>query len=201
MHHQGFTIHTPRRGRRALAIVAATVGALGAGSATGPVAAEPLEHGDIHIEFRETVENFCDVPDLTVLIEGVVDGKVLINRRGPDGLIHFMELARVHVVYTNLANGIAISEDGQVLQKDVRVVDNGDGTLTITILGPAGHIVTYGPDGDVIARGAGVRRLQILVDHGGTPTDPSDDMFLEVLGLRENGRFGDFCALAVAALT
>ena len=201
MHNQAFTIHTARRVRRALATVAVTIGVLGAGSVTGPVAAEPLEHGAIHFEFSETVENFCDVPGLTVLIEGVVDGKVLINRRGPDGLIHFMELDRVHVVYTNLANGIAISEDGQVLQKDVRVVDNGDGTLTITILGTAGHIVAYGPDGDVIGRQAGVRRLQILVDHGGTPTDPSDDVFLEVLSFRENGRFGDFCAVAVAALT
>ncbi len=201
MRSQALTIHTARRGRRALAIVAATICVLSAGSVTGPVAAEPLEHGEIHFEFSETVENFCGVPDLTVLIEGVVDGKVLIDRRGPDGLIHFMEVDRVHSVYTNLANGVAISEDGQLLQKDVRVVDNGDGTLMITILGTAGRIVTYGPDGDVIGRQAGVRRLQILVDHGGTPTDPSDDMFLEVLGLGEHGRFGDFCAVAVAALT
>jgi hypothetical protein len=212
MHNQAFASRR-RRARRALTVVA-TVAGLGAGSTatvaalatatsiaiSSPVAAAPLEHGDVHFEFSETVENFCDVPGLTVLIEGVVDGKVLINRRGPDQLIHFMEFDRSHVVYTNLANGNAISEDAQVLQKDVRVVDNGDGTLTITILGPAGHIVAYGPDGEVIGRQAGVRRFQIVVDHGGTPTDPSDDVFLEAFGLRENGQFGDFCEVAVAVL-
>jgi hypothetical protein len=50
------------------------------------------------------------------------------------------------------------------------------------------------------ARAARQIRLEILVDHGGTPTDPSDDEFLsEELLKGSTGRSDDFCAAAVPA--
>jgi hypothetical protein len=87
------------------------------------------------------------------------------------------------------------------VNKDLRVTDNGDGTLTILFLA-TGNDVFYGSDGEVIGRDPGQIRLEILVDHGGTPTDPSDDEFLsEELVKGSTGRSDDFCAAAVPALS
>jgi hypothetical protein len=63
--------------------------------------------------------------------------------------------------------------------------------------------VVYGEDGKAIARNPGQVRFQFLVDHAGTPADPSDDVFLADLGLVKGstGRSDDFCAAAVPALT
>ena len=84
----------------------------------------------------------------------------------------------------------------------MRVTDNGDGTLTILVLS-TGNVVLYGEDGKAIARNPGQIRFEILIDHGGTPTDPSDDEFLAFLGVVKGstGRSDDFCAAAVPALS
>jgi hypothetical protein len=81
------------------------------------------------------------------------------------------------------------------------VTDNGDGTLTILALA-TGNDVFYGPDGKAIGRNPGQIRFEILVDHGGTPTDPSDDVELDFRLVREStGRSDDFCEVAVPALS
>jgi hypothetical protein len=56
--------------------------------------------------------------------------------------------------------------------------------------------------GKAIARNPGQERFEIRVDHGGTPTDPSDDAFLEFLGVvkESTGRTDDFCEAAVPLL-
>ena len=63
--------------------------------------------------------------------------------------------------------------------------------------------MVYGEDGKAIARNPGQIRFEVLVDHAGTPADPSDDVFLADLGLVKGstGRSDDFCAAAVPALT
>jgi len=42
--------------------------------------------------------------------------------------------------------------------------------------------VLYGEDGKAIARDPGQVRAMILVDHGGTPADPFDDVFSRISG-------------------
>jgi hypothetical protein len=60
----------------------------------------------------------------------------------------------------------------------------------------------YGPDGEAISRNPGQIRFEILIDHGGTPTDPSDDEAIEFLGVvKEAGWINDFCAAIVPALS
>lgn len=116
---------------------------------------------------------------------------------GPDGLIYFADRVRLTDSWTNLANDqtFTVVVNGQ--QKDLRVTDNGDGTLTILVLG-AGRQSAYGPDGTRLFLDAGTFRFRLLVDHGGTPTDPFDDVLLEFLGfVKEAGRSDtadrDFC--------
>jgi hypothetical protein len=77
------------------------------------------------------------------------------------------------------------------------VTDNGDGTLTIPGMG-AGMSKYLGPDGFLFLD-AGQFRFEVLIDHGGTPTDPSDDEELEFLGFvkgstgRNDLQDRDFC--------
>jgi hypothetical protein len=62
--------------------------------------------------------------------------------------------------------------------------------------------VLYGEYGKAIVRDPGQIRFEFLVDHGGTPTDPSDDENLADLGVvkESTGRGNDFCEAAVPAL-
>ena len=97
-------------------------------------------------------------------------------------------------MYTNRANGKTVTLTTRVVNKDLRVTDNGDGTLTILVLA-TGNDVLYGPDGKAIGRNPGQIRFEILIDHAGTPADPSDDVFLADLGVVKGstGRSDDFC--------
>lgn len=167
----------------------------------GPAQARPLEKGTFHEEFTEVFADFCDVPGLTVQSDVVVDVRFLLNPHGPDGLAYGMENVRISGVDTNLANGKFVTWTANFIGKDLRVTDNGDGTLTILAL-VTGNAVLYGMDGKAIARDPGQVRFELLIDHNGTPTDPTDDEFLAgELVKGSTGRSDDFCAAEVAALS
>ena len=55
----------------------------------------------------------------------------------------------------------------------------------------------------MIARNSGQVRFELLIDNGGTPTNPDDDEELEFLGVvkESTGLNDDFCELAVPMLT
>jgi hypothetical protein len=146
--------------------------------------AKPIEHTEFQDEFSETINDFCEVSGLTVHVDHVADGRFLFNPHGPDGLAYAHANLSFTNVYANMANDNTVTEVGRAVDKDLRVTDNGDGTLTILRL-TTGPAAVYGPDGKVLARNPGQVRFEFLVDHGGTPTDPSDDEFLEDLGLGE----------------
>jgi hypothetical protein len=155
----------------------------------------------IHEEDEVVLANFCDVPGLTVNDAFVLDLRVHIVPHGSDRLDYFLQHGQRTDVYTNVANGKSVRAVATVTEKDLRVTDNGDGTLTILILA-TGNAVLYGANGKAIARNPGQIRFEILVDHNGTPTDPSDDEFIADLGVVKGstGRSDDFCAAAVSAL-
>jgi hypothetical protein len=154
-----------------------------------------------HEEDTVVEENFCD-SGLTVDIAFALDVSVQAVPHGPDGLAYFLQHGTRTEVLTNLANDKSLTSVANVTEKDKRVTDNGDGTLTILILA-TGNAVLYGEDGKAIARNPGQTRFEILIDHGGTPNDPSDDEFLEFLGVVKGstGRSDDFCEAAVPALS
>jgi hypothetical protein len=156
----------------------------------------------IHEEDTLVFNDFCDVPGLTVEDAFVFDGRVQAVPHGRDRLAYFLERGKSTDVLTNPANDKSITVVATFIDKDLRVTDNGDGTLTITTLA-TGNSVVYGEDGKAIARNPGQVRFRFIVDHGGTPSDPSDDVFLTDLGMVKGstGRTDDFCAAAVPALT
>jgi hypothetical protein len=153
--------------------------------------AKPLEHNHFHDEVHETIVD-CG---LTLQFDRVLDGHFLFNSHGPDGLAYGGEQLRGTDTFT-LPNGHTFVVTFSFASKDLRVTDNGDGTLTI--LGQAaGNFVASGSHSSVVLRSTGIQRAEVLIDHAGTPTDPSDDEFLRFLGVikEQTGRndFGDFC--------
>ena len=189
-------VRTPRM-YAALAVGAA----LALAGATGASAGQ-IFHETFHEETTEIETDFCGVPGLTVEFVRVVDGRAHAVPHGKAGLAYFGAQITQTETVTNLANGKSVTSFAKFLDKDLRVTDNGDGTLTILIL-TTGNAVLYGPNGKVIARNPGQNRVEILVSDGGTPTDPSDDEFLEFLGVvkESTGRSDDFCEAAVPLLT
>jgi hypothetical protein len=146
----------------------------------GPALAKPLERIHFHDSSSEVVEGFCG--DLTVRFDVEVDVTFLLNSHGPDGLAFGSQTRHGTETLTNLANGKTITRVFNFVDKDFKVTDNGDGTLTVVVL-DAGGDRWFGPDGKVVFRDPGQTRFAFLVDHAGTPTDPSDDQFLEFLGV------------------
>ena len=130
------------------------------------------------------------------------DGRAHAVPHGRDRLPYFGAHIKQTEVVTNLANGNSVTSASSFVDKDLRVTDNGDGTFTILVLS-TGISVLYGEDGKVIARDPGQIRVEILIANGGTPTDPSDDEFIEFLGVvkESTGRSDDFCEAAVPLLT
>jgi hypothetical protein len=187
--------HSRRIGRIAAVLTAAAV----AVAVAAPVTAAPLEQGTFHDEFSFIDPDFCGA-GLTVRFDGVVDGRFLVTRRGRDGLVYFMENVHITETVTNLTNGKSVSDESRTVQKDLHVIDNGDGTLTILVLA-TGNFVLYGANGKAIAHNSGQIRFELLIDHGGTPGDPSDDVELEFTLVKEStGTNDDVCQAAVAAL-
>jgi hypothetical protein len=181
---------------------------LGAMPALGLVLAALAATADAGQVFRETIhdernivlEDYCGVPGLTVELASTLDMRVHVVPHGRDGLAYFLQHGTVREVLTNPATGKSLTSVARVTEKDLRVTDNGDGTITVLDLA-TGNAVLYGTDGKAIARNPGQTRFELLIDDGGTPADPSDD---EVIGqevVKEStGRSDDFCEAAVPAL-
>jgi hypothetical protein len=184
-----------RRVLLAAALLATVVVAVPALAEPGRVVKETF-----HEEFFNEIEAFCDT-DMVVESHLVVDGTTTIMPRGRNGLIYFANRLSVTETFTNVDNDKFVVSTTKFIDKDLRVTDNGDGTLTILILS-TGNAVIYNSNGKAIGRNPGQVRFELVVDHGGTPSDPSDDTeisFEQVKG--STGRTDDFCEVVVPALS
>ena len=190
----------PQHWRRLVAVLA--LGGVASGVFAGAASAGKVSRDAFHDEGAFVLRNFCDVPGLDVRVSFTIDARVQFVPRGRDQLAYFLQHGTRAETLTNLANGTSLTSFTRVTEKDLRVTDNGDGTLTVLILA-TGNGTLYGADGKAIARNPGQVRFRLLVDHGGTPTDPSDDEIIAFLGnVKEStGRSDDYCEAAVPALT
>lgn len=177
-----------------------TMGAVVAALATAAllVTALPAGAGRAYVEHwvDEWDEPDVELCGLRVRDEGRVSGTLVVNQRGPDRVAYFGERRRGTVRITNLANGKTFTEHFTVNEKDLKITDNGDGTMTILVLATGGSRI-IGPDGKIALRNPGQVRFEILIDHGGTLSDPTDDEFLAFLGIVKEStglnETGDFC--------
>jgi hypothetical protein len=150
--------------------------------------------GTIHEERSDiALEDFCGVGGLTVSLDFVMDTRVHIVPKGRDQLEYFLQ----HGTRTDVlsANGHSLTSFARVTEKDLRVTDNGDGTVTVLILA-TGNAVLYDESGKAIARNPGQVRLRIDFDENGNEVPGSRQVVRE-----STGRSDDFCDAAVPALT
>jgi hypothetical protein len=168
--------------RRLLASALAGVAAMAVMSP--PSVARPIERG----HFSESITEFVDCDGLPVRVNIDVDWAFLLNSRGRDRLPYGMETSHGEQVWTNLTTGKRITVVTNFVVKDQRITDNGDGTFTILVKS-SGGVRVYGPDGKPLLNDPGQSRSVLLIDNGGTLTDPFDDVFLEDLGrVKSTGR-------------
>jgi hypothetical protein len=144
--------------------------------------AEPLERERVHETGSEVFEDFCEIEGLTVLVEWENFINFTFVPRGTDQLAYAIATVHGWTSWTNVDTGLTLTQVYNVVDKDHKVTDNGDGTLTIHVL-QAGGVKVYGPDGKLLFRDPGQIQFEVLIDHAGTPSDPSDDEFLEFLGV------------------
>jgi hypothetical protein len=178
----------------ALGLVAAAAVVL-----VGVASAKLIEKGTFHDEDTFVDLDFCGEG---IIVDGafVVDGRFRVSTRGPEGLLYFMEHVSGTTTLTNRDTDESVTVVSKVLNKDLKVTDNGNGTLTVLFLA-TGNDVIYGSDGKAIGRNPGQIRIEFLIDHNGTPLDPFDD---EVISDRvvkgSTGRSDDFCDVVLSAI-
>ncbi len=181
-----------------------TVGTVGAvGLALALLAATSTAVAAVGPPVRESFVESWDFVDpdrcgLEVRVSGEESVRLMTISHGRDGLVYYGARLRGFNSFTNLANGKSYSFAWVVNDKDLKITDKGDGTLTILVLA-TGNFHAYDADGKLLFADPGQIRYEVLIDHGGTPADPSDDVFLEDLGLvkgstgRSDLEGRDFC--------
>lgn len=191
--------HQRRTGRSLVrrAIVSGLAGLACVALVAAPAAAKVYEHVSFVDDFAFTDTNFCD-SGVTLDVEGTATGSGTAVVRG-DGILYYGVHVLAEAVVSNPDTGDFVRTVNRVFEKDLTIADNGDGTMTITVLA-TGNFTAYDSDGKAIVRDPGQVRFQVLIDHGGTLDDPTDDEFLEFLGLTKGstGRSDDYCAAVLA---
>jgi len=137
----------------------------------GPATAAPIDSG--HFPDTETETFDCDgTPAERVT---VVDVKFTFNQRGGKNVFpYYRESVEGTDVFTNLDNGGTYSDHFTANSRDHKIVDNGDGTITIFGQG-SGADTWRDTNGKVVLTDNGNIRYAFDIDYHGTPGDPSDD--------------------------
>ena len=106
---------------------------------------------------------------------------------------------RVTDTYTNPDTGLTFTTVTTFNDRDHRITVNDDGTLTITGA-RAGSSKAFDDSGDLLFHDAGYFRYEVVLDYGGSLTDPDDDEFVAFNGIvfgpkgRTDTFDRDFCA-------
>lgn len=183
------------RGRSVLLIA----GLVTAGTvlASAPATAKPIDKGHFHDVF--TGDPY-DCEGTAAQDSGDVSGNFVFNQRGSSAFPYYRESVHGTVVTTNLETGGTYTNVFNANTRDHKIVDNGDGTITITSFA-SGSNRYYDADGNFVLKDPGQVEFAVDINYNGTPGDPSDDIevpdsFRIVRGSTGNSDFSDrdFCA-------
>jgi hypothetical protein len=183
------------RGRSVLLI--AGLAFAGTMLASTPATAAPLDKGHFHDISTGDVYD-CDGTPAQDHVD--VSGNFLLNQRGPSPLPYDHFTLRGSIVTTNLDTGGTFTNIIAISFRTLTIVDNGDGTTTVTTLGTGGSRF-YDAAGNFVLKDPGQTRTAVDFNLNGTPGDPSDDFevpgsFRVVRSSTGNSDFSDrnFCA-------
>ena len=140
--------------------------------AIAPATAKPIDKGHFHDVFTSDVYD-CDGTAAQDSVD--VSGSFVFNQRGSSAFPYYRESVHGTVVTTNLDNDGTFTTVFTVNSGDHTIVDNGDGTITITVFG-SGSSRYYDTDGNFVLHDPGEVRLAFDIDYNGTPGDASDDV-------------------------
>ena len=183
------------RGRLAVLITGVAIAA--AVAAGTPATAAPIDKGHFHDVETFDVYDDCGFPAQDSID---VSGNFVFNQRGSSPFPYYRESVRGTIVTTNLETGGTFTNIFTATSKDQTIVDNGDGTITITTFA-AGGSRYYDKDGKLVLKDPGEVRFSIDINYMGTPGNPEDDVevedsFVLVRASTGNSDFSDrdFCA-------
>ncbi len=162
-----------------------------------PASARPIEKEHFHDVFTSDVYDCDGTPAQD---SGDVSGNFVFNQRGSSPFPYARESVRGTVVTTNLETGGTFTNVFTASHRDHTIVDNGDGTITLTVFASGGSRF-YDQHGKLVLKDPGQIRFAFDIDYNGTPGDPSDDVqdptsFRIVRSSTGNSDFSDrdFCA-------
>lgn len=154
-------------------------------AAAAPANAAVIERYSLDASESGVADDFCGVglqPSFTYDLTG----SGFIMTRGDGELLWFHE--KITEVRTFTYNGMTVTDiQPNTLSKDHKIIDNGDGTLTVTALLTGGGR-TIGSDGKVIAKNDGQVRLRFTIDVA------TGDVIDEEQIFGSTGTNDDFCA-------
>ena len=168
-----------------------------------PAAAQPIERSHEHIveTFSDVV---CDIP-VTITVDIIENIHV---RLAKSGFPLFQTTGPGTITITNPETGKSVTVRFTGNVKDLTVVDNGDGTITVRTAFTGIPEEVRLSDGTVAIRDVGRVVFATVLDYGGTPTDTSDDVFISQTIESISGPHPDlesdfalFCERVVPALT
>jgi hypothetical protein len=140
--------------------------------ASTPAGARPIDKGHFHDVFTSDVYDCDGIPAQD---SGDVSGNFVFNQRGSSPFPYYRESVHGTVVTTNLETGGTFTNVFTSNSRDHSIVDNGDGTITITVFASGGSRF-YDANGELVLRDPGQVRFAFDIDYNGTPGDPSDDV-------------------------
>src|SRR5262245_10839118 len=182
--------------RRPLLLIACLVIA-GSVLTSTPATAQPIDKGHFHEIFTGDVYDCDGIPAQDSFD---VSGNFVFNQRGSGPFPYYRESIHGTAVTTNLETGGTFTNLFTSNSRDHTIVDNGDGTITITTFRSAGSRF-YDADGNFVLKDPGQVRVAFDIDYNGTPGNPDDDIeipgsFRIVRSSTGNSDFSqrDFCA-------
>ena len=157
------------KGRSALLIAGLIIA--GAALAGAPATARPIDKGHFHDVFTNDPYDCDGTPAQD---SGDVSGNFVFNQRGSSPFPYYRESVHGTVVTTNLETGGTLTNVFTSNSRDHKIVDNGDGTITIYEYA-AGGARYYDNNGKLVLKDPGEIRFAFEVNYNGTPGNPDDD--------------------------
>jgi hypothetical protein len=134
--------------------------------------ARPIDKGHFHDILTTDVYD-CDGTPAQDSVD--VSGNFVFNQRGSSPFPYYRESVHGTDVTTRLDTGGTYTNIFTANSKDQRIVDNGDGTITITTFA-AGGSRFYDANGRLVLKDPGEFRFALDIDYNGTPGNPDDDV-------------------------
>ena len=171
-----------------------------------PAAAQLLDRTHQHVVATIRGDEVCGVKPVTTRIDIIANDQ---ERLAKSGFPLFKTTGRGTVTWTNPANGKSVRLFfAGVSAKDLTVVDNGDGTITLrtAVTGVPEKFRLYG--GRAVTMDVGRVVFVSVLDYNGTPIDTDDDVLISqtiesISGPHPELRsgFALFCQVVVPGLT